>query len=596
MNKDICREIADYLDSGDKAITEIENLFGSHVAECPECKKEFAAASMLQAIPEITVKEHEINSLQQVAANALNAREMPSRGVWQKLIDFPGTVLEMKFAAGFAAALIISLVTALLFFNMYREEISAQRMTGTDEKSIPPIETSSDKLFTAELLKAAGELSIKKGKEFLSIDQERLKGREERLSLKENDLIVTREKSGTIINIGEKSGFLMGKNSTLHIKKLREKHKVFELRHGEIFAVVNKQSPDQIFCVRTPTSICEIVGTEFLLKVFENSKGILATSLEVFEGTVKIWDIDQPATMVSSGNTYQSAVPRTSSVTNVKRLSRMSTDLLKQLGITQKQKKIRKKGADADLNSLAPKAPERSAQSEQLMQIERFINNGEYYKAYTGLKRSFNEGWHTQKHLDMINALEKKLVKSGEYRMAVQVLELLEKQDNKILVQNSIIRSAVICRRDLKDAASAAKLYERYKKEFSNGIYDEEVYNNLAEIYGAQKKWKNTYRILLEYYNKYEDGSFMDRILYRAATVAREKLKDNKRAAELYLKYIRKYRTQVKSQDALYWLIVCYKEAGDFPRAQEHIEKYRKGYTDGRWAAEIQKIESEILK
>ncbi|MFH1760743.1 MAG: FecR domain-containing protein, partial [bacterium] len=376
---------------------------------------------------------------------------------------------------------------------------------------------------------------------------------------------------------------------------------IFELEQGELFAVVNKQRPDQIFMVKTPTSVCEIVGTQFLLRVIKDTKENITTFLEVFEGEVKIRDKFKSQTNVKSVSVYNSSSCGTMAAQNQKEIVRLSAKLSRHIGV---ESKLLRKNHIGKLTEQVKSAAMPDHDSDQALHepavqksIGDLLETGNYNECLEQLRHIFsNTGLSGNQHHMHLKTLQAKFREIGDYKRLIQVLELLEFTGSDLEKQNSIISRASIYWENLDNLPAAANLYKSYLTAFNGGIFENEVMLNLAEISESQGRYNEAFKAYLNYFEKYKTEYFAEKALYKSATIARDKLNDNYRAAQLYKTYLNGFKNNINSENALYWLIVCYSGMGDFPKAEEYISLYTAKYANGQWHKEIKQIQKDMFK
>ncbi|MEW6557067.1 MAG: FecR family protein [Elusimicrobiota bacterium] len=96
-----------------------------------------------------------------------------------------------------------------------------------------------------------------------------------------NDVIKTAAESNSVIMINDHK-VTVSEKTEITISELTEETSLVEILVGKLRAVVKELKAKQKFEIKTPTAICAVRGTEFMVEVFADGK----TVIEVYEGLV----------------------------------------------------------------------------------------------------------------------------------------------------------------------------------------------------------------------------------------------------------------------------------------------------------------------
>src|SRR5690554_6234792 len=152
---------------------------------------------------------------------------------------------------------------------------------------------------------------------------------------------------------------------------------------------------------------------------------------------------------------------------------------------------------------------------------------------------------------------------------------------------SALFRIATIKKDQMHDYDGAVEALIKYFKDYSEGIWIEEVGFSLAEllvIKGMFNEAASVYEVLMEKEISIKGNV---KILYNLAQLYLQHLKDNARALELFTLLDENFPGNIYSEDALFWRANCLFELGRITQSFNEYSNYLSNYPDGKWVEEI---------
>lgn len=407
------------------------------------------------------------------------------------------------------------------------------------------------------------------------------------------------------------------------------------LATGTLVAQVGKKRNGQHFQIKTANALCEVVGTRFKIATkFDHTKNLHITTVSVFAGTVRFGTgssthlIRAGYQSVAYGDTLSPITAlqptiQTAAVTEHGVFSVTSTPSAalvtlddSVIGITpcfgkvtrQKHRlQISKEGFLPFLHTLnlatdsltnlrailvPTTSPRLTVKQEQdtsdngfLSRSEQLLGAGSFRKALVTLDSVQDEPHATAAEkaeaLSKIALCYKQL---GKIDSALIILNHIvagafsEKQRGSALFQIASLQYS-----QLHNVAAAVTAYKQYIEEYKNGIWTEEAYLTLAELYLIQKNYTTASLVYTAFISNYPQSPQLSAALFGVATMYAHHLNNCSSAIPLFSRLLTEFSKNEYSEDALFWRADCLYREGRISQSLTEYNNYLATYPNGTW-------------
>lgn len=405
--------------------------------------------------------------------------------------------------------------------------------------------------------------------------------------------IVTASGSKVIIKSDSGSTLTIGQNSKIAVTHYSKKNQTYLLERGAVDVEVSKRTSGQLFLVKTPNAVCEVVGTKFSVDVKTTDKG-LQTILKVVEGCVKLKAHDGDSVFVNYG-TEQSITNGVFDYSNVgnqvhrEQDSRIESCSSAVINTTEKPTPVKNGGKDISVSSSsAPESIRDDMAQSKLRDATLLFESGKSVEALAvldTLSASGSLAQDLQYDVFMKKARILKMLKkfNDACEMYSKIADGNFRNEQK---GNAVYQAAVVKATELRDIDGAIEGYRRYIHEFKDGLMIPEAYYSLGDLYHSRKQFAEEAKLYKEFIEKFSDIAGIERAIYTLAQLYSTEMGDCARSVGLFTHLGDKYPDGYYTEDALFWKASCLQSEGRAVQAIDAYKKYIEKYPQGRWAAE----------
>lgn len=404
---------------------------------------------------------------------------------------------------------------------------------------------------------------------------------------------------------------------------------------GTLVAQVGKKLHGQHFQIKTANALCEVVGTRFkIVTTFDHTKNQHITAVSVFEGTVR-FGTGSNTHLIRSG--YQS-IAYDDSLSPIRALQpTVSTDSITEnrffsvtstptaalvtlddsvIGITpctgkavrlKHRLKISKEGylpfthalnftVDSLVNlqavlvsahppALTVKQKQGTSDNGFLARSEQLLGVGSFRNALSTLDSVQNEPDATaNEKAEALNKTALCYKQLGKIDSALIILNRIvagpfsEKQRGSALFQIASLQYS-----QLHNLAAAVTAYKQYIEEYRNGIWTEEAYLTLAELYLIQKDFTAASLTYTAFIGNYPQSPQLSSALFGVATLYAHHLNNCSSAIPLFTQLLTEFSKNEYSEDALFWRADCLYREGRISQSLAEYNNYLATYPNGTW-------------
>ncbi|MCX7727086.1 MAG: FecR domain-containing protein, partial [Chitinispirillaceae bacterium] len=236
-------------------------LIEKHLQECRECKKEYN--SYYRLVNELNKMECPLPSEEEwerIHEGIIKGISLITPAIEKKIISLPLWRVTSSYnrIRAVAALILLSLISFGGFKIFYKN--------------------SGEQKIVAEVLEV-------NGRAVTAVDKSEVI--KPKLKILAGRMIITEEDATLNLRI-EKSVVRVGKSSQLKLAELGREKTEIELLEGDVNALVSKRKSSQLFRIRTPNAVCEVVGNKFNVSTqYDPFHKKYITTLTVDEGIVK---------------------------------------------------------------------------------------------------------------------------------------------------------------------------------------------------------------------------------------------------------------------------------------------------------------------
>lgn len=449
--------------------------------------------------------------------------------------------------------------------------------------------------------------------------------------------IKTADSSMTNVLLNKRTTLSLDNNTVCRINKLSVDTQVVSLQQGNVLAKVGKRGREQKFRIETPNAFCDVVGTQFKVWYDDTALGKCVTRLAVYKGSVvfgvglnkevpvdsgycieavgetlgepvlinqnkdrlknKIMVISEPDEAIVSINGNQAGLTPLSfvfekGVYQIKVYKNGYSMWERHLNLAKYEKDtIRiKLRTTLDISEKNEKIPDSNASDSVLInKVVKLIGSENYDSALIVLNNIVcNSKTRPETKVLALTKMAYCQSSMGRHDKAVEaLLQIVNGRFSDDQKGSALFRIAAIKKDQMHDYDGAVEALNKYFKEYSEGIWIEEVGFSLAEllvIKGLFKEAASVYEVL-----RGKDVSIKGKvkILYNLAQLYVQHLNNNERALELFTLLDEKFPGNIYSEDALFWRANCLFELGRITQSFNLYNIYLSNYPDGKWIEEI---------
>lgn len=460
----------------------------------------------------------------------------------------------------------------------------------------------------------------------------------ENSDLEKNGITIkTADSSLTNVLLNKRTTLSLDNNTVCRINKLSIDTQIISLQQGNVLAKVGKRGREQKFRIETPNAFCDVVGTQFKVWYDDTAFGKCVTRLAVYKGSVvfgvglnkevpvdsgycieavgetlgkpvlinknkdrlknKIMVISEPDEAIVSINGNKAGLTPLSfefekGVYQIKvykngysmwekhlNLAKYEKDTIRiklrtALGISEKSEKI------SDSNT---------SDSVLINKVVELIDSENYDSALIVLNDIVcNSKTRRETKVLVLTKMAYCQSSMGRHDKAVEaLLQIVNGRFSDDQKGSALFRIATIKKDQMHDYDGAVEALIKYFKDYSEGIWIEEVGFSLAEllvIKGMFNEAASVYEVLMEKEISIKGNV---KILYNLAQLYLQHLKDNARALELFTLLDENFPGNIYSEDALFWRANCLFELGRITQSFNEYSNYLSNYPDGKWVEEI---------
>ncbi|MGB2809954.1 MAG: tetratricopeptide repeat protein, partial [Sedimentisphaerales bacterium] len=169
------------------------------------------------------------------------------------------------------------------------------------------------------------------------------------------------------------------------------------------------------------------------------------------------------------------------------------------------------------------------------------------------------------------------------YKRATELWELMLSKYPGSSVIDEILYPLATCYERLKDHPNAIKYFTKLVEQYPNGQYAYRAPYKMALIYRRQEQYDQAIFWFQRQRQLYSKEPYGDRALYCEGLIYLNKLKDYRKAADIFQEYIETYPNGERLL-APYRLAVCYEEMGQRAQAIELLQQGLMEYSDTVYA------------
>jgi len=169
------------------------------------------------------------------------------------------------------------------------------------------------------------------------------------------------------------------------------------------------------------------------------------------------------------------------------------------------------------------------------------------------------------------------------YKRATELWVLMLSKYPESSIIGEILYPLATCCERLKESQNAIKYFTKLIEQYPNGPYAYRAPYKLALIYRRQKQYDKAIYWFQRQRQLYSREPYGDRALYCEGLIYLNKLKDYRKAADIFQEYIETYPNGERLL-APYRLAVCYEEMGQRAQAIELLQQGLMEYSDTVYA------------
>ncbi len=529
----------------------------THLKECPNCSDEFnSLKTLLHCLSQMPVPEKDDSYWQNINLGICSETKQISyaKSSNKTILSFSRPSLE-KWAI--AALILISVVSVFNYFS--DNDLPKQNTSSVQENSFLKILNIQGQVF--------GDLPSDTGaKKTIDIKSASLEGK----------TIRTAASSSLRLQTDDKSFLEVAEKTSLQIKECNQNKQLFTLEQGTVTAQVNKRNAGQTYQITTPNASCEVVGTRFNLsfKDYPDPRES-QTTLYVLEGRVLFINAKGVSVLVDSG---------------CHAVANYDTILMPHLKRIDKTDEKAKNKNDLK-NPVTPKTSDNPIPKDSALKAaSALIESGSLDEAIKEL-RKIHSTLDLPKSI-LINALQKEALcwkMKKDYSQAVKTLQqVLNQADSESQKEYALFQIASIQRNEIHDFDSAILNLKQYLSDYPQGIWTEEAYVTLAELYQLQKNYLNASELYHKFISQYPKSIRVESVLYSLARIYSRDMQDCNKALNIYSQIESQFPNSNFAEDALFWKAECLFQLKRISQSVSAYKQYLTRYPDGKWVTEAQ--------